>query len=309
MEKRKKSKIQNAPKCGNGIGILVVGLLLLPTFYGNAQHTNKLLFFNTDWGRTDSWDVFCERTKSAGYDGLETWLPQNQKEQKELKAALEKHGLLVGFLNGTNRVLPFQESLARYREHLTKLIAWEPSYINCHTGSDFFTFEQNKAFIEIAITASKESGIPIYHETHRGRFSYNLPDTKKYLSAVPELQLTLDISHWMVVHESLLEGQGENLELVLERTGHIHARVGHAEGPQVNDPEAPEWKKALERHLDIWENTIHKKRENKRACTITTEFGPPDYMPTLPYNRMPVSDQWKANVFMMNALKKRIGAH
>ncbi|MCK5442661.1 MAG: sugar phosphate isomerase/epimerase, partial [Maribacter sp.] len=94
---------------------------------------------------------------------------------------------------------------------------------------------------------------------------------------------------------------------VLNRSQHIHARVGFAEGPQVNDPEAPEWQKALNRHLDIWEKVIRKKwTESNRPFTITSEFGPPNYMPTLPYTRLPVADQWKANVFIMKALKERM---
>ena len=167
--------------------------------------------------------------------------------------------------------------------------------------------DQNKAFIIAANKLGKENNIPVYHETHRGRFSYNLPDTELYLEAIPNLKLTLDISHWMVVHESLLENQDENISEVINRTNHIHARVGHAEGPQVNDPEAPEWEKALDRHLDIWEQIIRLKwKENQKPFTITTEFGPAGYLPTLPYTKVPVADQWKANVFIMNTLKKRM---
>ena len=85
-----------------------------------------------------------------------------------------------------------------------------------------------------------------------------------------------------------------------------HARVGFEEGPQINDPSAPEWEKVIERHLDIWEAVIQKTWNENKSATITTEFGPPGYMPTLPFTQKPVSDQWKANVFIMNKLKKRI---
>jgi sugar phosphate isomerase/epimerase len=280
--------------------------LLCISFLAYSQQKKQLEFFQTDWGRSTSWDIFCERVKASGYDGLETWFPANEQSQNELKAALKKYGLKVGFLNGTNKSLPFEESLKSYTEHFKVLISWKPAYINCHTGNDFYTFKQNKAFIDAANTMAKESGVPIYHETHRGRFSFNLPDTKAYLKAIPDLKLTLDISHWMVVHESLLEHQNEELMEVIDRSHHIHARVGHAEGPQVNDPEAPEWKKALDRHLDIWEKVIRKKWETRGVYTITTEFGPADYMPTLPYTRVPVVDQWKANTYMMMRLKERL---
>lgn len=286
--------------------ILLLVVCTLFSISSFSQQTEKLEFYNTDWGRQISWDAFCEKTKAAGYDGLETWFPSDEKSRQELKAALEKYGLKVGFLNGTNKSLPYEESLKSYSEHFKTLIAWKPAYINCHTGNDFYSFEQNKAFIEAANKIAKENNIPIYHETHRGRFSYNLPDTKKYIQAIPDLKMTLDISHWMVVHESLLQNQDNELAEVLDRSYHIHARVGHAEGPQVNDPEAPEWKKAVDRHLDIWEKVIRQKWKTNSTYTITAEFGPADYMPTLPYTRVPVADQWKANLYMMKTLKERL---
>ncbi|SHJ94783.1 sugar phosphate isomerase/epimerase family protein [Pseudozobellia thermophila] len=279
--------------------------VLLTTFNVYSQE-KKLLFFQTDWGRSTSWDAFCEKTKAAGYDGLETWFPKDEREAEELREALNKYDLQVGFLNGTDKSVPFEESLRAYTENFKNIIAWKPAYINCHTGSDFFSFEQNKAFIDAANKIARKNKVRIYHETHRGRFSFNLPDTQKYLSAIPELKLTLDISHWMVVHESLLQSQDSELNEIIDRSSHIHARVGHAEGPQVSDPEAPEWKKAVGRHLDIWEKIIRKKWETQDFFTVTTEFGPPDYMPTLPYTRVPVSDQWKANTYMMKALRERL---
>ena len=279
--------------------------IFLFTLSVNSQQ-KKLEFYQTDWGRQISWDAFCKKTKAAGYSGLETWFPSDEKSRIELKTALEKYDLKVGFLNGTNKSLTFKESIKAYTEHFKKLIAWKPAYINCHTGSDFLSFEQNKAFIHAANNIAKEYSIPIYHETHRGRFSYNLTDTKKYIQAIPDLQLTLDISHWMVVHESLLENQDVILEEVLNRTHHIHARVGHAEGPQVNDPKAPEWKKAVDRHLEIWEIIIREKWKTQDVFSITTEFGPANYMPTLPYTQVPVANQWEANLYIMKKLNERL---
>ncbi|MCM4167798.1 hypothetical protein KCTC52924_01397 [Arenibacter antarcticus] len=274
----------------------------------NLTHgQEKVLFFQTDWGNQLSLDQFCERTKASGYDGIETWFPWDTKKQEELKAALKKHGLLVNFLHGTNKGLPFEASLEQFRKGLETITQWKPVLVNCHTGSDFYTASQNAAFIEAANAISAKNDVPVYHETHRGRFSYSLPETKQYLNTIPDLKLTLDISHWMVVHESLLEGQDELLDIVKNRSHHIHARIGHAEGPQVNDPKAPEWNRALERHLGIWEEIIRNGwKEHKGVFTVTTEFGPADYMPTLPYTRIPLSDQWEANVFMMEAIKERL---
>ena len=38
---------------------------------------------------------------------------------------------------------------------------------------------------------------------------------------------------------------------------------------------------------------------------MLTEFGPPTYMPTIPFTNQPVADQWAVNVHMMQVWKKR----
>lgn len=273
-------------------------------FIGYGQ--NQALFFQTDWGYNGSVEDFIKKAKNSGYDGIEIWLPAEPKKQKIISNALKKFDMKVIFLCGTNSNLPFEESLEEYKSYLKKAIDQKPLAINSHTGSDFLSFEQNMAFIRAANNISKASNIPIYHETHRGRFSYSLPETNKYLNDNYNLKLTLDVSHWMVVHESLLINKEDLLEKVILKSDHIHARVGFEEGPQVNDPSAPEWKSALNRHLDIWESVIHKKWNNKQIATITTEFGPPNYMPTMPFTNKPLSNQWENNVFIMNILKERL---
>ena len=124
----------------------------------------------------------------------------------------------------------------------------------------------------------------------------------------PSLRLTLDISHWCNVHESLLDDQQDTIALALSRTGHIHARVGHPEGPQVSDPRAPEWQKAVQAHFAWWDKVVENKRREGRRMTMLTEFGPIDYMPSLPYTRQPVANQWEINKYMLDTLKARYSA-
>jgi hypothetical protein len=119
------------------------------------------------------------------------------------------------------------------------------------------------------------------------------------------MKLTLDISHWCVVHESLLKDQKEAVAQALSKTGHIHARVGHQEGPQVTDPRAPEWQDALMAHLAWWDEVVKMKNQQGSAITILTEFGPPMYLPVVPYTQQPLANQWDINVYMLNYLRNR----
>jgi hypothetical protein len=107
------------------------------------------------------------------------------------------------------------------------------------------------------------------------------------------------------VHETLLHDQQETVNLTLQRVDHIHARIGHAQGPQVNDPRAPEWDAAVKAHFAWWDKVVEMKKKKGEVLTFLTEFGPPDYMPTEPYTRKPLADQWAINVHMMQLLRKR----
>lgn len=275
-------------------------ILLLPMRIAAQQ---KILFFQTDWGNTLPMDAFLAKAKAAGYDGVELWMPTGEDKKKSLKEGLKKYELEVIFLHGTARNLPFEEALRVYELGLQEILAWNPVKVNSHTGNDFWPSEQNLAFIALGDRYAKQVGISVLHETHRGRFSYTLPESVAMLRKFPNLKYTLDVSHWMVVHERLLTESDPLLQEIFPAVDHIHARVGFAEGPQVPNPAAPEWKNEVKAHLDIWEKII--RSQTGKVFTVTTEFGPPPYMATVPFTNQPLADQWEANVWIRNALKSR----
>lgn len=273
--------------------------------------TNKnyaLKIFATSWGFEGTMDAFCAKVKKEGYDGIELWWPtDNKKAQDDIFASLKKYDLEIGFLCGGSQANP-QEHLVFYKKMIdaaARQNIQRPLYINNHSGRDHFSFDDNKKFIEHTQALAKETGILICHETHRGRMLFAAHITRKFIESFPELRLTLDISHWCNVHESLLADQKETVEMALNRTDHIHARIGHPEGPQVNDPRAPEWEPVVRQHFEWWDKIAERKKKNGEVLTILTEFGPPDYMPTLPYTKQPLGDQWAINVHMMHLLRKR----
>jgi sugar phosphate isomerase/epimerase len=267
----------------------------------------ELKILATNWGFAGSLDAYCSKVKKEGYDGIEIWWPMEKAGQDELFTALKKYDLEVGFLCGA-----YQNNYAEHLAHFKKMTdaaatntIQTPLYINCHSGRDYFSEKENQGFIDHTFQLSKSSGVSIYHETHRSRILYSAPAAKPYLQKNPGLQITFDVSHWCNVSESLLQDQPETMALALERVGHIHARIGHPEGPQVNDPRAPEWEAAVKAHLAWWDKIVARKKNAGDRLTILTEFGPPDYMPTTPYTHQPLADQWAINVYMLNMLRKR----
>lgn len=260
----------------------------------------------TNWGYDGTIEQFCAKAKQAGYDGIEVGWPTEVTEQKKLSDTLKANQLSVGFLIGVWDTDDYETHLKGFEKKLKEAAAAQPLYINCHAGKDHFSYDQNVAFINLTAKVGGETKVPIYHETHRGRILYAAPIAKNYFDKIPGLRVTLDISHWCAVHESLLSDQTSTVDLTLKRTDHIHARVGHAEGPQVNDPRAPEWAKAVETHLGWWDQVVNNKiSSGATVLTFLTEFGPPDYLPTLPYTRLPVANQWDINIYMLQMLRKR----
>ena len=264
----------------------------------------SLTLLATKWGFEGNWDEFCLKAKETGYDGIEVWLPGQKKEQDFLLKALDKYELKFGLL-AAGRDSIFEKHLAEFKESVESAVALKPLYVNCHSGQDYFSFEQNKEFIDFTTALANSSGIRIYHETHRSRMLFAAHIAANFIKKVPDLRLTLDISHWCNVHESLLQDQQKAVEQALSRTDHIHARVGHAEGPQVTDPRAPEWQKEVDAHFHWWDQVVKHKKENNQPLTMTAEFGPPNYMPSVPYTGQPLADLWEINAYMMRLWKER----
>lgn len=249
---------------------------------------------------------FLVKAKDAGYEGVEFGLSAGSSLKEEyLKISKELSLQLIAQQNGATGET-FSAYKADFQANLEYLASFDPLLINSHTGKDHYSFEQNSELIDLARMISRRTGIPILHETHRGRFPFSVAATAKFIDAFPDIRFTADFSHFCTVSESFLEDQMDALRKVIHHSDHLHARVGHPEGPQVSDPRLPEWTMAVNHHLKWWDSMVelHRGKQYKRL-TITPEFGPAPYMFSLPGTGEPVIDQWEVNVYMMQLLRKR----
>jgi sugar phosphate isomerase/epimerase len=267
----------------------------------------ELKFFCPLWGFNHlPFEQFCRDVKDAGYYGVEMGLPLDSKTRHEILNILENHGLALIGQHYETLVDDFGSHKEIFRRHLENLVEARPLFINSQTGKDYFSFEQNSALIDIAREIADSSQVNIIHETHRGKFAFAAHITRDYCERIPELRLGLDISHWCAVAESMLDDQSEAVDMALDRTDHIHSRVGFQEGPQITDPRAPEWKDILDKHLGWWDYVMDRWEAEGRAwATITTEFGPAPYMVHLPHTGQPITSQWEVNLFMKDILQLR----
>jgi sugar phosphate isomerase/epimerase len=252
-------------------------------------------------------DEFIARVQAAGFDGIEMSLPRDPAEREHWVARIAEAGLLLAAQQWET---VFHADFDAHREaletYLRNACAARPLFVNSHTGKDFYTHAQNRALIDLATRIGHEQDVPVYHEIHRSRFSGHPMLLLPYLREMPALELTADLSHWCCACESLLDDQAGTLAQVLPHARHIHARVGHAQGPQVNDFRAPEHAAELARHLQWWDGIVALRRQAGAArLTITPEFGPVPYTQALPYSGAPVTDAWELNVAMAQLLRAR----
>jgi hypothetical protein len=269
----------------------------------------KIQFFCPRWGSEDvPYNQFFDKVKQAGYEGVEMPLPLDQKEREEILSHIQKNDLLLIGQHWECTLSGGDTYEADYEKYLRNLAEAKPIFINSQSGKDYFSIDRNVNIIHIADQIADETGIPIVHETHRGKFSYAISVMLPYLDRLPELRLCADFSHWCAVSESLLEWPEQEtiLRTIMGRVDHVHARVGWQQGAQVSDPRAPEFEEALNRHLQWWDMIVEQNSlAGRKRMTFTPEFGPFPYMPSLPYVKQPLANQWATNSHMMHLLRER----
>ena len=268
----------------------------------------QVQIFAAHWGNNElPAEVFIERVKAAGFDGIELSLPLDAAARDDWTGRIAAAGLALIVGQWETALVPeFAAHRAALAELLHNACAARPLHVNSQTGKDYFTFEQNCELLDMAAAISREHGVPIYHETHRSRWSAHPALALPYLRQQPDLHLTADLSHWCCACESLLADQPQTLAATLPRVRHIHARVGHEQGPQVADFRAPESQAALAAHLSWWDEVVRLRRAaGAERLTITPEFGPVPYTQTLPYTGAAVSNAWELNVAMLSVLRQR----
>ncbi len=232
--------------------------------------------------------------RPAGIGPVEEFMPLRKEFQLDYIAMVLTEGATL------------DAHLADFRAKVDEALRYDPSSITAHSGKDSWSFAQQKIFFAEALEIEQQIGLPINHETHRSRAMFTPWTTAALLREFPALHINADFSHWLNVCESRLEDQTENLALCIARTRHVHGRVGHEQGAQVNDPRAPEWAEHVALHEAWWDEMI-RARLHAGAATFTfnPEFGPPHYMPTLPHSQEPVADLWDVCVWMAQRFAAR----
>lgn len=251
----------------------------------------KLELYKATWGMTEpTLEEQLAKIKQAGYNGVESPIPEDAETRNQLAELCRLHGL--------NYIAQIQVQGETAAADFAKKAAWAEEMgavlLNSHTGRDTMEGAALKTLFDAITETQKEMNIPVCHETHRSRPTFTPWTAKALLDAYPELQLTADFSHFCCVCESLLEDQKDTMKALCKRSGLIHARVGYPGGPQVPDPAAPEYAAALAAHETWWKQIAQNAaKQGSPVLRVTVEYGPYPYMHHLPFSNKPVADLWE----------------
>lgn len=267
-------------------------------------------FFKTSWGFEDDIAHAAGAAAAAGFHGLEGQAAAVLGNKGEAGAEyftdqLTAHKLeyiaeicACGSYVPERRATP-AEHLADIKAKILAAVPLAPRFFTILAGCDAWSRDVQIDFFRRAVDLAAELGVTCSFETHRSRSFFNPWITIEVASQIPDLRLTLDISHWVVVCERLLDTDWEEISPLFARVHHIHSRVGYPQGPQVPHPAAPEYADCLAFHQRCWEAVwTEQARRGYAVTTMTPEFGPDRYLHTLPFTDMPVADLWQINRWM-----------
>jgi hypothetical protein len=251
----------------------------------------KLKAYRNLWGVPGPRDRAVASITDAGYDGIEAIL-FTREEHAEMRRILRRRRIPFKGTVWTRDAGPrAADHLRLFTAQLRDLVRTGADSINVIGGHDCWSPDEASRYFDGALESAASAGVPVAHEIHRNSALFHPTAARRILRQYPELRLTCDFSHWVVACERLIDDQLGLIRLCGSRADHIHTRVGTEEAPQVADVRAPEalpYLQAFERWWEIvWEEQL------ARGVTVTTlcpEFGPPPYLPTLPYSRKPVAD-------------------
>lgn len=259
------------------------------------------------WGISESWETVFPRIKAAGFRAVEAPVP-DQKDLRRFRSLLDQNDLeyIAMIFTSGKTVLEHAKSFETQVRGSQEL---RPILINSHSGQDSWSRAQARNFFERVLDMEAVIPMTVAHETHRGRILFNPWVTRDLVQHFENLHLVCDLSHWVCVCERLIDSEIEIIRLCARHCAHLHARVGYEQGPQVPDPRAPEYVRHVETHERWWDIIWDAQASSgQRFSTLTPEFGPPDYLHTLPFSRKPVADLWEVCAWMAERQKKRFAA-
>lgn len=261
---------------------------------------NELGFQNGD-GSEWSMEEKVRRIAEAGYDGINGMLPEG-KEAEQWHRLLDQYNLSYS-VNAYPKTVEELDVFLRKAKSFGRV-----DFVNVQVMRPFLVGDQAVQLLDDMAELSRSAGMPAYIETHRGTITQDLLRTVEYAERLPELELTIDFSHYVVAGEmrTVSDEAEELLYTLLPRTKSIHARVSNGEQVQIDIPMFEcviegevEFEDPMLKHFQRWwlggMRSFRQAAKENEVLPFVCELGPPPYAITVRGTdgvQREVSDRW-----------------
>jgi sugar phosphate isomerase/epimerase len=241
------------------------------------------------------------RIAEAGYDGINGMLPEG-KEAEQWQRLLDQYNLSYS-VNAYPKTAEELDVFLRKAKSFGRV-----DFVNVQVMRPFLVGDHAVQLLAEMAELSRSAGIPAYIETHRGTITQDLLRTVEYAERLPELELTIDFSHYVVVGEMrTVSGEAEELlQTLLSRTKSIHARISNGEQVQIDIPMFGnvgegeiEFEDPMLKHFQRWwlggMQSWRQDAKEDEVLPFICELGPPPYAITVRGTdgvEREVSDRW-----------------
>ena len=193
-------------------------------------------------------------------------------------------------------------------------------YANIQPGDAFTIGSEAVSFLEHVMSEADRIGLPCLFETHRGRITQDLLRTVEYLQALPDMRLTVDLSHYVLAGEMFI-GMGDRIDIdprvdtyfdtLLQRCSCIHMRVSNAQQIQVDIGNDTQSNLLVEKYVAWWKQAVlywQKEAKPGDILPLVSELGPADYAITRSdaNSREEISDRWQQSLVLKKIVENLI---
>ncbi|MCY9695886.1 sugar phosphate isomerase/epimerase family protein [Paenibacillus alginolyticus] len=275
---------------------------------------NNQLDVQMSWWAMDNLDVFAGNAPSdeekialiasSGYDGINGFLP-SPEQADYWKHLLDKYHLSFS----VNAYPKSVEDLANFLERARAFGGI--GFINAQVMQPFMTGESAIQLLKGIQQLSKDAGIPVFVETHRGTITQDLIRTVEYVRELKSLPLTIDFSHYIVAGEmhTVSQEADELLLALLSNTSSIHTRISNGEqiqidpGEEQNHPMFSHFKKWWQLGMTNWQ----LQANTNDVFPVVIELGPPPYAITTNEasgRNKEISDRWQQSLYLQRVVRE-----
>lgn len=232
-----------------------------------------------------------EEIAAAGFSGIFGSSPQ-PGEEPIWRKLMERHGFSFGLET-------FPASARDLREALERASDFNVLYANAQVKDAFTTGSEAVELIQSLYEEAARYDMPLFVETHRGRITQDLIRTTGYIQAIPQLALTIDLSHYVLAGElSAFDQAQPYFDQLLQRTASIHGRVTNGQqiqidiGKNADHPMVPHFKNWWKSGMRSWLSQARQGDVLPFVCEIGHHYAvTPDFMPSV-LSETEISERW-----------------